>query len=111
MYRQQIAALHFNENLLRAIKVGADGTPQVRILFPKYKINGDYTVRTCRETMTFGYVSVLLKETVKVCSEMEKRHLSVQAPPPLTARKRKPCKVEALVSLTSRFKKIKSVAD
>ncbi|XP_053390057.1 uncharacterized protein LOC128552984 [Mercenaria mercenaria] len=105
--RQHIAALHFNENVNRKNAYTQDGTKKIKISFPKFKMDDDYSVKPVREQMTFTYVDALITETMKICTHQKKMDLQTPVPPPLTALKRKPCKQEALSQLTSRFKKIK----
>ena len=51
--RQQLAALHFNENSSRAQATTSQGEARYNIIFPKYK-KGGYTVRKVTEDASYG---------------------------------------------------------
>ena len=53
--RHIIAALYFNLNLFRELKRNADGTEQVKVVWPKFK-NGEATVRDVKVKPNFGKV-------------------------------------------------------
>lgn len=105
MCRQFIAALHFNENAMRGKKLGRDGSEQIKVSFPKYKRDGDYTVKYVSEEMTFSYVEELMKEAIHLVGKGI--CVMTPAPAPLTSCKRKPTKSEALSKLSTRYKKLK----
>lgn len=74
-YRHIIAAVHFNNNLYRDPKKNADGTEQIRIVYPKFK-NGVATVRNAKIKPNFGkhlhYLCLLL------CYKMYKLNCFIQ---------------------------------
>lgn len=51
--RSILAALHFNYNLKRDVKLDAEGEPKLRVTFPKYK-EGEGTVREARVPANYG---------------------------------------------------------
>jgi len=51
--RHILAALHFNYNLVRDVKTKADGSGQVKIIYPKFK-NGVASVRDVRIQPNYG---------------------------------------------------------
>ncbi|XP_028408273.1 uncharacterized protein LOC114530875 [Dendronephthya gigantea] len=51
--RHILAAIHFNANLCRKAKLHEDGTPQVKVSYPKFK-GGDATVRESKVKQNFG---------------------------------------------------------
>lgn len=51
--RHIIAALYFNLNLFREVKKSADGTQQVKVVWPKFK-NGEAAVRDVKVKPNFG---------------------------------------------------------
>ena len=53
--RHIIAALYFNLNLFRELKKNADGTEQVKVVWPKFK-NGEATVRDVKVKPNFGKI-------------------------------------------------------
>lgn len=53
MFRHIIAAVHFNYNLYRAVKLNDDGSEQVKIVYPKFK-NGKATVKKVRVKPNYG---------------------------------------------------------
>lgn len=57
--RHIIAALYFNLNLFRELKKNADGTEQVKVVWPKFK-NGEATVRDVKVKPNFGNFFFLL---------------------------------------------------
>lgn len=57
--RHIIAALYFNLNLFRELKKNADGTEQVKVVWPKFK-NGEATVRDVKVKPNFGKIFFLL---------------------------------------------------
>jgi hypothetical protein len=52
-YRHIIAAVHFNNNLHRDNQINADGTEQIKIVYPKFK-NGEATVRNVKVKPNYG---------------------------------------------------------
>ena len=56
--RHIIAALYFNLNLFRELKKNADGTEQVKVVWPKFK-NGEATVRDVKVKPNFGKIFFL----------------------------------------------------
>lgn len=57
--RHIIAALYFNLNLLREGKKNADGTEQVKVVWPKFK-NGEATVRDVKVQPNYGKIHLPL---------------------------------------------------
>lgn len=53
--RHVLAAIHFNSNLMRETKNKADGSEQLRIIYPKFK-NGEASVRDVRINQNFGKI-------------------------------------------------------
>ncbi|KAK3747395.1 hypothetical protein QZH41_012090, partial [Actinostola sp. cb2023] len=53
--RHILASIHFNFNLIRDTKQRPDGTPQVKLVYPKFK-DGVASVRDVRVRQNFGYV-------------------------------------------------------
>ena len=51
--RSILAALHFNYNLKRDVKLDAEGKSRLRVTFPKYK-EGEGTVREARVPANYG---------------------------------------------------------
>lgn len=51
--RSILAALHFNYNLKRDVKLDAERQPRQRVTFPKYK-EGEGTVREARVPANYG---------------------------------------------------------
>ena len=51
--RHILAAIHFNFNLMRDTKKKADGSEQIRVLYPKFK-NGEASIRDIRIEQNFG---------------------------------------------------------
>ena len=79
MCRQFLAALHFNENVNRDIKTSENGKVQVKVSFPKYKMNDDFSVRLLKKDQTYIYVQLLTEEALGICGE----GAIVTAPAPL----------------------------
>lgn len=103
--RQHLAALHFNENIKRDPMKAKDGSIKVKIVFPKFKSGDDYSVKIVSSDTTYLYVQTLLDTTLKLCGQ--NNIMKTPIPPPLTSGKRKPSKQEALLKLSSRYKKLK----
>ena len=57
--RHIIAALDFNLNLLREVKKNADGTEQVKVVWPKFK-NGEATVRDVKVEPNYGKIYIYM---------------------------------------------------
>ena len=51
--RHILAAIHFNFNLMQDTKKKADGSEQIRVLYPKFK-NGEASIRDIRIEQNFG---------------------------------------------------------
>ena len=97
--------MHFNENIKRGKLVGQDGLLQLKVFFPKYKRNDDYSVKVLSEAMSFEYIQDLLSKTLELVGKQTA--VLTPAPAPLTSGKRKPTKSEARAIVSSRFKKLK----
>lgn len=57
--RHIIAALYFNLKLLREVKKNADGTEQVKVVWPKFK-NGEATVRDVKLEPNYGKIYIYM---------------------------------------------------
>ncbi|KAK7881412.1 hypothetical protein WMY93_029821 [Mugilogobius chulae] len=104
--RLQLAALHYNENAIRAQAATASGELRWSIKYPKYK-HGDYTVRALKTTPTSGYVDTLmglLFEEV-VGNPQQYQDFSEETPVPehFCAQFVRPDKKEAVMRHRSRF--------
>ena len=55
VYRLQLAALHFNENVNRTQAVTKQGTRRYDVVFPKYR-KGGYIVKKILVNATYGKV-------------------------------------------------------
>ncbi|XP_067030157.1 uncharacterized protein [Acropora muricata] len=53
--RHILASLHFNENIHRECQTSKDGTPYMKVTYPKFKL-GDEVVREVAVPPTYGYV-------------------------------------------------------
>ncbi|XP_028394476.1 uncharacterized protein LOC114518669 [Dendronephthya gigantea] len=62
--RHILAAIHFNANLCRKAKLHEDGTPQVKVSYPKFK-GGDATVRESKVKQNFEYVEEIYQTFLK----------------------------------------------
>ena len=58
-FRHVLAAVHFNCNLRRDTKKKADGSEQLRVVYPKFK-NGEASVRGVRIEQNFGELFFIL---------------------------------------------------
>ena len=51
--RHVLAAIHFNFNLMRDTKKNANGSEQIRVIYPKFK-NGEASIRDITIEQNFG---------------------------------------------------------
>jgi len=87
-FRHVLAAVHFNCNLRRDTKKKADGSEQLRVVYPKFK-NGEASVRGVRIEQNFDYVEEFYQTYVE--AEREKmldaaaKELQERSPPPMNS--------------------------
>ena len=55
--RHVLASLHFNENVHRECQTSKDGTPYMKVTYPKFKL-GDEVVREVTVPPTYGEYDV-----------------------------------------------------
>eukprot|EP00795_Rhopilema_esculentum_P005663 gene5663-10902_t len=86
-YLHILAALHFNENLKREVKINTDEKTKVLVTYPKFK-NGEAIVREARVEQTFEDINQLyttLEKALHNCNlEASKIALKEMTPPPLS---------------------------
>lgn len=87
--RHILAAIHFNYNLVRETKTKADGSSQVKMIYPKFK-NGEATVRDIRISPKYEYVEEIyqtLLESVKTGTSLSDaaRELREMTPLPMNS--------------------------
>ncbi|XP_065060375.1 uncharacterized protein LOC135687679 isoform X2 [Rhopilema esculentum] len=87
IYWHILAALHFNENLKREVKINTDEKTKVLVTYPKFK-NGEAIVREARVEQTFEDINQLyttLEKALHNCNlEASKIALKEMTPPPLS---------------------------
>ncbi|XP_067054566.1 uncharacterized protein [Acropora muricata] len=110
MCRHILAALHFNQNLVRDVKKKANGSSQVKLIYPKFK-NGVASVRDVRIQPNYDYVEDIYQTLLEAmnttnCLGSAVRELKEMTPLPMNTMLDKETRESALHSRQKRKKMV-----
>eukprot|EP00795_Rhopilema_esculentum_P009988 gene9988-18612_t len=99
-----LTEVHFNANILRAVKLNADGERQINIFYPKFQ-NGEASIKDVREPQNFDYI----EEIYELLTKLEPNELRIaqktledQAPAPINTMLTKQPREEAIIKQAER---------